>query len=61
MNESGIYPILGAFLLTQKKVAITLYNMTVCYYHVTCEFQSESTFHSCLNVKDLLARNRRYI
>ena len=35
--------------------------MTVCYYHVTYAFQSESTLYSCLNVKELLARNRRGI
>ena len=32
--------------------------MTVCYYHVTYAFQSESTLHSYLNVKELLAQNR---
>ena len=35
--------------------------LTVCSYHVTYAFQSESTLYSCLNVKDLLARNRREI
>ena len=35
--------------------------LTVCYYHVTCAFQSESTLYSCLNVKELLARNRREV
>ena len=30
---------------------------TVCYYHVT--FQSESTRYICLNVQELLPRNRR--
>ena len=35
--------------------------MTVCSYHVTYAFQSESTLYSCLNVKQLLARNRREI
>ena len=34
---------------------------TVCYYHVTYAFQSESTLYSCLNVKELLARSRREI
>ena len=34
---------------------------TVCSYHVTYAFQSESTLYSCLNVKELLARNRREI
>ena len=31
---------------------------SVCYYHVTYPFQSESTLYSCLNVKELFARNR---
>ena len=35
--------------------------MTVCSYHVKYKFQSDSTLYSCLNVKDLLARNRRDI
>ena len=35
--------------------------MTVCYYHVTYEFQSESKLYICLNVKELLAWNRRDI
>ena len=35
--------------------------MTVYSYHVTYAFQSESTLYSCLNVKELLARNRREI
>ena len=32
--------------------------LTVCYYHVTYAFQSESTAYSCLNVKELFAQNR---
>ena len=34
---------------------------TVCYYHVTYAFQSESTLCIYLNVKEFLARNRRGI
>ena len=34
---------------------------TVWYYHLTHAFQSESTIYSCLNVKELLARNKRDI
>ena len=34
---------------------------TVCYYDVTYAFQSESTLYSCLNVKELIARNKRNI
>ena len=33
--------------------------MTVWSYHVTYAFQSESTLYSSLNVKELLAQNRR--
>ena len=36
-------------------------HLTVCSYHVTYSFHSESTFYSCLNVKELLARSRREI
>ena len=31
--------------------------LTVCLYHVTYAFQSESTLYSCLNAKELLARS----
>ena len=35
--------------------------MTVCSYHVTYAFHSESIFYSCPNVKELLASNMRDI
>ena len=35
--------------------------LTVCSYHVTYEFQSESTLYGCLDVKELLAGIRRDI
>ena len=35
--------------------------LTVCSCHVMYVFESESTFYSCLNVKELLARSRRKI
>ena len=35
--------------------------VTSCYYHVTHALQNESTPYSCLNVKELLARDRRDI
>ena len=35
--------------------------ITASYYHVTYAFQSESTLYSCLNIKELLAQNRRGI
>ena len=36
-------------------------DMTVCYYHVTYAFQTESTLCSYLNVKERLARSRHEI
>ena len=39
-------------------VVVCTVHLTVCYYHVTYMFQSESTLYSCLNVKELLSRNR---
>ena len=33
----------------------------VCSYHVMYAFQSESALYNCLNVKELLAQNRREI
>ena len=36
-------------------------HLTVCFYHVTYEFESQSTLYSCLNVKELLARSKRHI
>ena len=37
---------------------LDLFFLAVCSYHVTYAFQSESTLYSCLNVEELLARNR---
>ena len=42
-------------------VLTCMVHLTECFYHVTYEFDSESTLYSCLNVKELLARNRRHI
>ena len=46
------------FLLFQWRILTPL---TICSYHVTYAFQSESTLYSCLNVKELLAQSRRKI
>ena len=46
--------------LTENFIFCTVIQ-TVCYYHVTYKFQSESTLCSCLNDKELLARKRRHI
>ena len=42
-------------------VLICTEHLTVCYCHVTYAFHSDSTLYSYLNVKELLARNRRHI
>ena len=34
------------------------YILNVCSCYVTYTFQGESTLYSCMNVKELLARNR---
>ena len=39
-------------------VLIYTVHLTVCSYHVTYVFQSESTPYCCLNVKELLAQNQ---
>ena len=36
-----------------------LHLRAVCSYHVTHTFQRKSALYSCLNIKELLARNRR--
>ena len=42
-------------------VLICSVHLTVCSYHIAYAFQSDSTLYVCLNVKELLARNRRKI
>ena len=42
-------------------VLICTVHLTVCYYHVTHEFQSEFILYSCLNVNELFLLSRRHI
>ena len=42
-------------------VLICMVHMTVCSFHVTYVFHTESWLYSCPNVKELLARIRREI
>ena len=42
-------------------VLICMVHLIVCYCRVVYAFQSESILHSCLNNKELLARNRHGI
>ena len=45
----------------KDSVYVTKQHFTVCSYHVTYMFQSESTLYVCLNVKELLTLNRHKI
>ena len=51
----------GKMLLQGTEKEPNYSSLTVCFYHVTYAFESESTLYSCLIVKELLARNRREI
>ena len=42
-------------VLHANQVEVLYQVMTLCYYHVTYTFESESTLCSFLNVKELLA------
>ena len=42
-------------------VLLSTVHLTVCSYHVTYSFESESTLYSCLNVKNLFTLSRRKI
>ena len=49
-------------LLSHRQSSFPVFRIsTVGYYHVTHTYQSEFTPYRCLNVKDLLARNKREI
>ena len=51
--------LISKLLISKYRDILLNYQMlTVCSYHVTCTFQSESTLYSCLNAKELLAQNR---
>ena len=56
LSKYSIYNIKTSIL----KIMHWIY-LTVCYCHVTCAFQSQTTLYSYLNVKDLLARSRKEI
>ena len=42
-------------------VLICTVHLTLCFDHVTYEFESEYTLYSCLNVKELIAPRRCHI
>ena len=40
---------------SRDSMSLIISSMTVCYYHVTYSFQSESALCNCLDVEKLLA------
>ena len=44
-----------------REYFICTVHLTVCSYHVTYAFKSESTLYNCLNIKELLPQKRREI
>ena len=44
--------------LAELWVVIRTVHLSVCSYHVIYDFQSESTFYLCLNIKEILAQDR---
>ena len=57
-SNKKLNPIVTELFISCRKLNISL---TVCSCHVTYAFQSESTLYICLNVKELLVRNRHEI
>ena len=52
----------GGHLLFYSTTSIHLWtfrHLDLCYCHVTYAFQSQTTLYSCMNVKELLAWNKR--
>ena len=63
-EENGVKKnTISTWIVNKRKnfVAYDNKDLTVCFYHITYRFQSESTLYSCLNVKELFAQNRREI
>ena len=60
-TESGQNCVYAGQNVSRKVNDRRLSFLTVCSCHVTYAFQSQSTLYSCLNVKGLLARNKREI
>ena len=63
-NRAKYFPFYFDISKITTYLSLTLLIITilpVCFYHVKHAFQGESTLYGCLNVKELLARNRREI
>ena len=60
LNMTGLWMYHGSMPELHRVPNMPEYNW-LCSYHVTYAFQNESTLSICLNVKELLAGNRREI
>ena len=58
VDEVKYFSLIYAWKKTLFNIFVTRVYLTVCSYHVTCTFQSESTLYSCLNFKELFAQKR---
>ena len=58
VDEVKYFSLIYAWKKTLFNIFVTRVYLTVCSYHVTCAFQSESTLYSCLNFKELFAQKR---
>ena len=58
VDEVKYFSLKYAWMKTFFNIFVTRVYLTVCSYHVTCTFQSESTLYSCLNFTELFAQKR---
>ena len=61
LDTSHFTPKQTCWRLFKRAKSFNTFCLMACSYHVKHAFQSESTLCSCLNVKGLLAWNRRHI
>ena len=61
VDEVKYFPLKHAWKKRLFHIFVTRVYPTICSFHVTCAFQSESTLYSWLNFKEFFAQNRRGI
>ena len=60
-KQTNLKPLQQSVFVLNEKKQQKMYFLTVYSSHVTYAFQSESTLHSCLDVKEPLGRRWREI
>ena len=61
MDEVKYFSLNSAWKKRFVHIFVTRGCLTLYSFHVTCSFQSKSTLYSCMNFKELFARNKRGI